>query len=181
MKITTDSSPHNQKILDAKFTITLFTTVAARFKTEQQVSFNELIDLFGQTTATSKDQLPLIKLARFGALTSRKGCLRHDGNMLCITGIECDYDGGEIAFEEAARRMQASHLHCLIYTSPSHTEDHPRWRILCPFGGERPVGEHGRMVARINGIFDGKLARESFTQSQAYYFGRVGPALIGVV
>jgi hypothetical protein len=61
----------------------------------------------------------------------------------------------------------------LFYTSPSHTPESPRWRVLAPTSSELPADRHGALAARVNGLFHGACAGESFTLSQAYFFGHV--------
>lgn len=84
----------------------------------------------GNRVADSKAELPLIKLARFGDDRTRKGSLRHNANMLAIEGVEGDYDGGKLSVERAAAKLRKAGLSAVIYTSPSHTPDKPRWRVL---------------------------------------------------
>src|SRR5262249_29591254 len=59
------------------------------------------------------------------------------------------------------------------YTSPSYRPAVPRWRILFPLSAELPPSERFRLCSRANGIFDGALAPESWSLSQAYFFGAV--------
>ena len=94
-------------------------------------------------------------------------------NVVSISGIEADYDGEEISFEEATKIVEAARLSALLYTSPSHTEEKPRWRVLCPTSRDLPPEQRAKLVARLNGIFGGVFAPESFTLSQSYYYGSV--------
>lgn len=142
-------------------------------KEEYTVNLRQIAQAVRITTAPNKDVLPWIKLARFGNLRSDLNCLRHDKNVLAITGIECDYDGEKISFEEACFYLGLYGVLAAVYTSPSHTVEKPRWRILCPTSKELDPSERGRFVARLNGIFRCALASESFTLSQSYFFGRV--------
>jgi hypothetical protein len=103
-----------------------------------------------------------------------KGSLRYDGNVICITGVSCDYDDGKIAFDTALAMLREARVWCILYTSPSHTPDRPRWRILAFTSKELPTSEHAKLVARLNGLFSAALAVESFTLSQSYYYGSVG-------
>ena len=162
--------------MSAPFLVTFFDHVSAKFKREQTVTIEELRNLLLKTTAPSKDLLPLVKLARFGELRTAapKNCLRHDRNVVAITGIEGDYDAGKMSFDEASDRLKQSKIKCLLYTSPSHTPEHPRWRILCPLSRELEPARRRALVARVNGVLGGVLAPESFALSQSYYFGYVG-------
>ncbi|WP_202396918.1 VapE domain-containing protein [Teichococcus coralli] len=61
----------------------------------------------------------------------------------------------------------------MIYTSPSHTADSPRWRVLCPASAELRPDQRDHLMGRLNGLFRGILAPESWTLSQSYYYGSV--------
>jgi hypothetical protein len=61
----------------------------------------------------------------------------------------------------------------MVYTSPSHTAERPRWRVLAPFSKELAPSARAKMVARLNGLFSGAFAAESFTLSQSYYYGHL--------
>ena len=54
-------------------------------------------------SAGDKHGLPLIKLATFGGVRSDKGSLRHDANVLTVTGAECR---GQRARTRTARRWR---------------------------------------------------------------------------
>lgn len=152
---------------------THFDSVGARFKRDFIIDHDQLQADFYDTTAERKDMLPWIKLAVFGMVTSKKGSLRHDANVLAITGVEGDYDQEKIAFEQAVAYLKAAKIFAFVYTSPSHTPTTPRWRVLCPFDRRLPVAERPKMVARLNGVLGGVLSVESFTLSQSYYFGHL--------
>jgi hypothetical protein len=61
----------------------------------------------------------------------------------------------------------------LIYTTPSHTSEAPRWRVLAPLSAENEPACRRKFVLRLNTALGGVLARESFTLSQVFYFGKV--------
>ena len=159
--------------LDHPIAITFFKTFAATEKREQQYSLRALAGRIKAVTASNKSQLPWLKLARFGDTPTDKASLRHDANVLCITGIEADYDAGSLTVTEAVIALENQGIAAMVYTSPSHTEDSPRWRILCPTSTELPPDQRQQLVGRLNGLFRGILAGESFTLSQSYYFGSV--------
>ena len=125
------------------------------------------------TTAPRKSLLPLLKLARFGTLRTTDNSLRHDANVVAVSGAEGDYDRGEMPIDEAKARLDAAGVAGLLYTTPSHTLAKPRWRALVPFSRELPPAKRSQMVDRLNGIFGGELSRESWTLSQTFYYGRI--------
>ena len=119
-------------------------------------------------------ELPWLKLAIFGNKKSEKNCLRTNANMLHVTGIEAEHDAGEISFDTAIAVMREARIRSLLYTSPSYVPAaKERWRILVPLSQNHPPETREKLVARINGLFGGKIAPESFTLSQAYLFGHV--------
>jgi len=129
--------------------------------------------------AASKASAPWLKLATFGDLRSEKGSLRHDDNVREVSGVELDYDGEAMGVDDAIARLEAARVECIVYTSPSHSTAKPRWRVLAPLsvaraGDAAELREYrGRMLARMNGVLGGVASTESWTLSQAYYYGRV--------
>lgn len=121
----------------------------------------------------SKDACPLIKLATFGDLESAKGALRHEANMLEVFGIEADYDGEQVSVDKAAAMLEFQNIEAMIYTSPSHCEERPRWRVLAPLSGACSVQERRRYVAMLNSALGGILAAESFAAAQCFFYGKV--------
>jgi hypothetical protein len=159
---------------ETPFTVTFFDHRSAQFKREQTVTLGELKELIENSTAERKDLLPWVKFAVFGELRTKKGnSLRNDANVRWPTGCEADYDREQIPFDEAVATVKKAGFEALIYTSPSHLPNKPRWRILCRFSGRQQPERRAQMVARINGLFRGELAAESFTLSQSYYYGHV--------
>jgi hypothetical protein len=121
----------------------------------------------------SKKDCPLIKLVTFGEHRNAKGSLRHDENVQGVYGIEGDYDGGSVALHEAANRLKAAQVEAFLYTTPSHTPDSPRWRVLAPLSSVHLPDQRRDLVSLLNGALGGILSAESWTLSQAFYFGRV--------
>jgi hypothetical protein len=130
--------------------------------------------------ADRKEDLPLFKLATFGDIPTTSGSLRHDGNVLSVTGAEVDYDAGEITFEEARSKLLEAGLDCVLYTSPSHLEAAPRWRVVAPFRKEFAGSSVASMKAHralavtcLCDILEITANPESLRLSQAYYYGAV--------
>jgi P4 family phage/plasmid primase-like protien len=151
--------------------ITFFPDFAAATKREEAICLPELADRINTTSAASKDKLPWLKLGTFGEARSGKNSLRHNANVRTITGVEGDYDGDNMSFAEAVKILRQAGVTAIVYTSPSHTEAAPRWRVLCRFSKPMPPAHRDLYMARLNGLFGGIFARESWTLSQSYYFG----------
>ena len=129
--------------------------------------------------APKKSALPLLKLAEFGSIKTDAGCLRHDANVTVVTGIEGDYDGESMPMAEAAKRLNDAGVAALLYTSASHEDAAPRWRVLCPLSRTlvgTPVElreQRRRLVGVLDAILGGVLTPESSALSQSFYFGRI--------
>lgn len=162
--------------LDRPVAVTRFPDLSGSTKLERHLSLRDLAGEIRSTTARSKEALPLYKLAAFGDAPSGAGCLRQDHNVLAVTGIEGDYDGGEVSLSEAEQRLRKAGLAAILYSSPSHTETEPRWRVMAPLSHPcAPVARHN-LTRRLNGALGGVLASESFALSQTYYGGQVRDA-----
>jgi hypothetical protein len=153
--------------------ITQFVDETAQKKGHGEHSLPSWRDHILATDAATKAETPWLKLAKFGTKRTAKNCLRHDANVTAVTGIECDYDDETISFEDAVEIMRKANVRCLLYTSASHTPEAPHWRILVPFSKDYPPASRAPMVGRVNGLFNGSLAPESFVLSTSYHYGSV--------
>lgn len=145
----------------------------ARKLVQETMTFHHFAQRLRSTSALTKETLPLGKMACFGDRRSDPPgrSLRHDGNVVAITGVEGDYDGGTMPVEEAVAIADGAGLLSIITTSPSYTEYAPRWRIWCPTSRQLPPAERYALMSMINGLFGGIFAVESWTLSQAFYLG----------
>lgn len=137
----------------------------------------ELIERIREATAPTKAKCPWLKLATFGEARTKAGALRHDANVVEITGVEGDYDGGVVQPIDAVRMLERHGIKAVVYTSPSHTPQKPRWRVLAPLAAPHAPAARAALLARVNGALGGTLAPESFTLSQSYYFGKTADAV----
>lgn len=160
---------------DPIITYTLFPDVTPREKTERaDVPWSELVGrIINAPTYIGKSSCPLISLAEYGDNLSDKDCIRHAGNVRRIFGIEVDYDGEQMPPEEAAALLANAHLEAVLYTSPSHTPERPRWRVLMPLAEPALPDQRASLVGRANRVLRCGASRESFTLSQSFYIGRV--------
>jgi hypothetical protein len=162
--------------LDIPIIITKFPTAAASDRTEHRLPLRAILPALRDTRAAAKAALPWMKLASFGDQRTDRGSLRSDRNLLTIHGVEGDYDGEQITLDRARRVLEQAGLAAILYTSPSHTPQAPRWRVLCPTSVSLLPADRARLLARLNGLLVGALSRESWTLSQSYYYGAVGEA-----
>ena len=154
--------------------VTFFPNKSAQSQRCIELSLPQLAEQIRQQSGPSKLELPWLKLMVFGEARSRKGCLRTNANAEAVTGIEVEHDKGEITFDAAIAVMRKCGIRALLYTSPSYVPTvKERWRILLPLSNNLPPDRRAMLVARVNGLFNGKLAPESFVLSQAYLYGCV--------
>jgi len=154
--------------------VTFFPDKRAQSQRRIDLTLPQLADQIRRKTGPSKEKLPWLKLMVFGEKRSDRNCLRTNANAEGLTGIEVEYDKGEIAFDTAIAAMRTAKLSALAYTSPSYVPTtKERWRILLPLSTNCEPEEREKFVARVNGLFKGKLAPESFNLSLAYLYGSV--------
>ena len=162
--------------LDQPLSVAFFPDQTAWTVRQETVTLRQLAPRIEAARAPAKAQLEWLKLARFGDRRSAKGSLRHNDNLISVSGIELDCDDNTTPPAEAARRLRAAGVAALIYTSPSHSLFKPRWRVLAPLAHPVPPADRRRLAGVLNAIVGGVGAHESFTASQAYYFGEVDGA-----
>ncbi|MGP5563690.1 DNA primase family protein [Vreelandella alkaliphila] len=158
--------------MSAPLTITLWTDVKGTAKKDMEMSWPQFGEwLSALPPAQVKDNCKLIKLARFGGDRTEKRSLRHDANVVEVTGIEGDYDDEVMTPEEAIAKLEAAGLRATVAPTFTSTPDTPRWRVLTPLMEAVSPSERLKYLEALNGILGGVLAKESATLSQSYYVG----------
>lgn len=159
---------------ESKVFWTVFDDIQSKTAHEGQGRWADVVALVTNAAVyPSKAACPLFKGAKFGLKKTPTGALRNDNNLIAISIVEGDYDGGKLSVQEAIERLEQYKIRALVVTTASHTPDKPRWRVLAPLSQSVPPSDRYRLVARLNGALGGILASESFTASQAYFYGRV--------
>jgi hypothetical protein len=160
-----------------KVAITFFEDETARKKSQVEWTLSDLAEEILIEGAPTREALPWLKLATFGDIRSKNGkgkSLRHNKNVLSISGVELDYDAGKLTFDEGVARVQAAGLRALIYTTPSYKKgEREKWRVLCPTSVQMPTEAHFGLVAVLKGVIGGGIDDASFKLSQSYYYGSV--------
>lgn len=153
---------------------TNFESVTDRKGTSGSIEWDSLVETMqNPVELPTKAQCPLIKLALLGNQPSPNGSLRHDANVVEVFGVEGDHDAGTMTPAEAASRLSAVGIMGVVYTTPSHRPEKPRWRVLVPLSTAFPPAERTRFAGIVNAVLNGALAPESFKLSQPFYYGRV--------
>lgn len=157
---------------ELRLDITLFPDKHAKTQERRNVAWSEVGAIIASEPGKrDKGECPAIKLMRFGGVVSEAGCLRTNDNATEITGVEGDYDQEGITPEQAISALEAAGIKALVYTTWSHTEDKPRWRVLAPISKPQDKAARLAYIEAVNGMLGGILAKESAVISQAMYFG----------
>jgi hypothetical protein len=104
-------------VTSCRFNVTLFENFAATTKTEQVFTLESVADRIRNTSRARKEWLPWLKLARFGDRRTDKNSLRHDANVLAISGVEGDYDAERMSFDDAVDLLEQQGIAAIVYTS----------------------------------------------------------------
>src|SRR6516164_11684877 len=153
---------------DHKVHVTFFRDFAAKDYTTDNLTLLDLRERVLNASARKKDNLPWLKLATFGNNRSQKASLRHDANVQRITGIEIDYDIEEVPFANALTALNELQIGALLYTSPSHSSDKPRWRVLAPTSEPLTPELRAKLVAQLNGALKAKLAVDRVAKGESF-------------
>ena len=158
------------------FHVTVFPTLFAEtMQPREDASFRAFAESLQHPKAyPDKASMPLLCPMEFDGSKSERGALRHNGGVTLIYGACGDHDAGTMSIEDAAERMKAAGIECVLYTTPNYTQEAPRWRVIVAFSAPtKDRTAHLAAVERMNHVLDGQLKTESFTLSQSFYFGRV--------
>lgn len=126
----------------------------------------------GKFRKAEKQYLRMVKLADMSGATR--------DSVTYFSGVMGDYDAGEITKEQAADRLRKASMAAVFYDSPSHTVDHPRWRVLAPAIGTMDAEAMRGCLDRLNGALGGILAPESWDDFRRYHYGNES-GVLGVI
>lgn len=174
--MTASPGKKSADVLDRQLHVTVWKSSGAKEAGGGKTTMRALVKAIKERKAPSKEQLFWLKLGRFGDKATENGALRNNENLIEIEGLEGDYDGKRVSFETAVEVAEKAGLACIIYTSPSHTPEEPKWRVLAPFSTALEPIERDALMGRLNGLFATRGATfdaASWTLSQSYYYGYV--------
>ncbi len=138
--------------------------------------------LAGLPHAAEKTGLPLIVCGTLDGSKTKNRSVRHDAGLETLVCVLGDHDTGTVGIPDAANRFKAAGVQALFYTSPRHTPEQPRWRVICwtartyTRGSDDLAAVHRTLTDRMHAILgEGVITGECWTLSQSYYFGSVDP------
>ena len=115
----------------------------------------------------SKAAQPLIKMGVF------EGDSRGAGHSLThISGIEIDYDDGQVAASAAAKLLRTAGVESVVCSTYTSSLDCPKWRVFAPTSRELPAELRQHLTTALDGVLGNIAARESFTPKQTFFVGR---------
>ena len=157
---------------------TTFDDVRGKVLTEHETTWHAFVEMLRTLPRVpQKEMAPLASLCTYGDHVLPGGESRRNAeNVLAVYGVEVDYDGEVISFDEAVRTLQAAGLRAAVCTTASHAAHASRWRAFLPFAERGTLADREAALERVNGLFGARIAQESFSVSQAFYIGPAGDA-----
>jgi hypothetical protein len=157
---------------------TTFDDVLGKSLTEHDTTWPEFVEMLRSLPRVpQKEMAPLASLCTYGDHVKTDGeSRRNSENVIAVYGIEVDYDGEVISYEDGVKKLQDAGLHSVVCTTASHTAHTPRWRVFLPFAAPGTLADREAALERVNGLFEARIAQESFSVSQAFYIGPAGDA-----
>lgn len=144
-------------------------------------------DTVGQVTSFDSRVELRKHLTEAGPYGSKEACPMFsagifDGPIAGRTPVEFtlvvgEHDAGTVPVDEAVERLKKAGIAAFIFTSASHTPEHPRWRVVAPL--QRPIGsdQYLPLLGVLNGALGGCLAPESAELKRRWFYGRVDGAV----
>lgn len=157
---------------------TTFDDVLGKALTEHETTWPAFVDMLRTLPRVPHKELaPLASLCTYGDHVKPGGESRRNAdNVTAVFGIEVDYDGEVISVGEGVKTLQAAGLTSVVCTTASHSPHAPRWRAFLPFAAPGTLADREAALERVNGLFEARIAQESFSVSQAFYIGPAGDA-----
>jgi hypothetical protein len=118
-------------------------------------------------TYPTKSAQPLIKLGTFDNDS------RGQGNSLAtISGVEIDYDAGQVTAMQAANLLRSNGIECVVCSTYTSQPNTPKWRVFAPTSRELSADLRQHLVVALDSVLVGIAARESYTPKQTFFYGR---------
>ena len=157
-----------------RYSITVFKDLNANRYERYRGSWPTVIDILASEPPHAlKEQCRLFNMAVFNGERTANGSFRANEHITVIAGLTGDHDAGTMSIEEAIGRLESAGLVAAVFPSARHTPAFPRWRVVAPLHRPVSVSEYGALMSRLNGVLRGVLSSESWTASQAFFFGPI--------
>lgn len=147
---------------------TIFDSLTNPQGTRHTATWTEAARLFQDAPAyPSKAAQPLVKLGIF------EGDSRGAGHSLVsISGIEIDYDAGEVTAHSAAKLLRQAGIESVVCSTYTSRMDCPKWRVFAPTSRELPADLRQYLARALDDVLGNIAARESYVPKQTFFYGR---------
>ena len=129
-----------------------YSTIRTRYDknpSEREVSWEKLIKLVtAPCTWLAKDDIPLW---RFISLNGKEG--RNDDCYDKTTAVTVEFDDGLVTISDFIAKYRSRQF--VLYTTPSHNADCPRFRAIFPLNHPVPFKDTKLIRAKLNRLFQG--------------------------
>ena len=148
--------------------ITIFDTLTTTQGVVKAMSWDDVCLMLQNVPAyKSKAAQPLLKLGVFGGGSRGAG-----HSLVSISGVELDYDAGDVTATSAANSLRRAGIECVVCSTYTATLANPKWRVFAPTSRELSAGLRVYLARALDSVLGGIVARESFTQKQTFFVGR---------
>jgi len=152
---TTATAINNSSDIDTHtISITWLSAAAIAAVRQEKLSLPQLAHRILSTTVLKNSDLPWFSL--------------HDYQLVEVSGINAQCGS---AFEPACELVRKNKIRALIFQNPTTP---PTLQIIVPFSESMSPEKLPALAARLNGVFRGKLAAESFDPTAQCRYGSVG-------
>lgn len=94
-----------------------------------------------------------------------------------IWGAEADYDGEKISVAQAAKMLKDAGVAGMIVESFSSSPEKPRWKVFSPTSKALDSAIRDELVDKLNTVFKGELAGESWAPTQMMFVSGRGECI----
>ena len=166
-----DNSKHTANHQDGKtppMQVTLFKKVNAQSGVLKETTWQGFCEKIKNVPAySSKNDQPLLKLGCYEDNSRKEGSALKE-----ISGIEIDYDAGDVPLAEAAKRLRKAGIEALVCSTFTATSDNHKWRALLPLSKKYDAKHRAAWTAAADKALGNIAASESYTDKQIYFYGR---------
>jgi hypothetical protein len=147
---------------------TTFNSLQATQGTRHTAAWADVARLIQNVPAyPDKASQPLIKLGTF------EGDSRGAGHSLAtVSGVELDYDAGEVTANSAAKLLRQAGIECVVCSTYTSRMDCQKWRVFAPTSRELSAELRQYLAAALDSVLGDIAARESYTPKQTFFYGR---------